>query len=251
MIDEIITYDATLSQEFLTKYSKLMFPANIGRMTEAQPATDNRLERRKMRTRAALVRAGQTFIAAGKLNVPVLEITQAADVGMGSFYNHFSSKEELFEAAVNDVLDELGAVLDKLTTEGEDPAETFARSFRLVGRLFRRRPETCKVLLNSGLKMLSADRGLAPRAFRDITVGAHAGRFSVDDPVLALTVASGALMALGQLLQDQPERDDGEAADCVTRDVLVMFGLPADEASEICHRPLPDLDELTEPDSAA
>ena len=100
-------------------------------MTEAQPVADNRLERRKMRTRAALIRAAQGFIAAGKLNVPVLEITQAADVGMGSFYNHFDSKEELFQAAVNEVLDELGAILDKLTGEGEDPAETFARSFRL------------------------------------------------------------------------------------------------------------------------
>jgi len=251
LIDEIITYDDTFSQDFLTKISAVTFPANIGAMTEAQPAADNRLERRKMRTRAALIRAGQTFIAAGKLNVPVLEITQAADVGMGSFYNHFDSKEQLFQAAVNDVLDELGAVLDKLTTEGEDPAETFARSFRLAGRLFRRRPETCKVLLNTGLKMLYTDRGLAPRALRDITVGARAGRFTVDDPVLALSAAGGALMGLGQLLDDNPERDDREAADRVTRDVLVMFGLPADEATEICRRPLPDLDELTEPDSAA
>ncbi len=137
-------------------------------MTEAQPVADNRLERRKMRTRAALIRAAQTFVAAGKLNVPVLEITQAADVGMGSFYNHFDSKEELFQAAVNEVLDELGAILDKLTGEGEDPAETFARSFRLVGRLFRRRPEMSRVLLNTGLTMISADRGLAPRALRDI-----------------------------------------------------------------------------------
>src|SRR6188768_1353792 len=101
----------------------------------------SRSERRKQRTRAALIRAAQTVIATGKLNVPVLEITQAADVGMGSFYNHFDSKEQLFEAAVNEVLDELGAILDKLTGEGEDPAETFARSFRLVGQLFRRRPE--------------------------------------------------------------------------------------------------------------
>ncbi|HTX93976.1 MAG TPA: TetR/AcrR family transcriptional regulator [Mycobacterium sp.] len=220
-------------------------------MTEAQPAAENRLERRKMRTRAALIRAGQSFIAAGKTNVPVLEITQAADVGMGSFYNHFESKEDLFEAAVNEVLDELGAVLDKLSDEGEDPAETFARSFRLVGRLFRRRPETCKVLLNTGLTLISAERGLAPRALRDIRVGARAGRFSVDDPVLALSVAGGALMGLAQLLHDQPERDDGEAADRVTRDVLVMFGLPSHEADEICGRPLPDLGELTEPDSAA
>jgi AcrR family transcriptional regulator len=204
-----------------------------------------------MRTRAALIRAAQAFVAAGQLNVPVLEITQAADVGMGSFYNHFDSKEELFQAAVNEVLDDLGAILVKLTGEGEDPAETFARSFRLVGRLFRRRPEMSRVLLNTGLTMISADRGLTPRALRDISVAARAGRFTGDDPLLALSVAGGALMGLGQLLHDQPERDDAEAADRVTRDVLIMFGLPADEAAEICRRPLPDLDELTEPDSAA
>lgn len=220
-------------------------------MTEAQPVADNRLERRKMRTRAALIRAAQTFVAAGKLNVPVLEITQAADVGMGSFYNHFDSKEELFQAAVNEVLDELGAILDKLTGEGEDPAETFARSFRLVGQLFRQRPEMSRVLLNTGLTLISADRGLAPRALRDIDAATRAGRFSVDDPTLALAVAGGALMGLGQLLHDQPERDDVETAGRVTRDVLIMFGLPADEAAEICRRPLPDLDELTEPNSAA
>ncbi|HXY66035.1 MAG TPA: TetR/AcrR family transcriptional regulator [Mycobacterium sp.] len=220
-------------------------------MTHLNGAAENRLERRKARTRAALISAAQTFIAAGKFNVPVLEITQAADVGMGSFYNHFESKEQLFQAAVNDVLDELGTILDKLTAEGEDPAETFARSFRLAGRLFRRRPEMSRVLLNTGLTMISADRGLAPRALRDIRLAALAGRFTVDDPVLALSLAGGALMGLGQLLHDQPERHDAEAADRATRGVLIMFGLPADEAAEICRRPLPDLDELTEPDSAA
>ena len=198
-----------------------------------------------MRTRTALIRAAQSFVAAGKLNVPVLDITQAADVGMGSFYNHFDSKEELFEAAVNEVLDDLGAILDKLTIEGEDPAETFARSFRLVGRLFRRRPEMCRVLLNSGLTLISADRGLAPRALRDISVAGRAGRFTVDDPELSLSVAGGALLGLGQLLHDQPERCDVEAADRATRDVLIMFGMPADAAAEICRRPLPYLDELT------
>src|SRR5271157_1081930 len=129
-------------------------------MTAAQPLANNRLERRKMRTRSALIRAAQTFVAAGKLNVPVLEITQAADVGMGSFYNHFDSKEQLFQAAVNEVLDELGAILDKLTAEGDDPAEIFARSFRLVGRVFRQRPNMSRVLLNTGVALISADRGL-------------------------------------------------------------------------------------------
>ena len=51
----------------------------------------------------------QGFIAAGKFNVPVLEITQAADVGIGSFYNHFDSKEQLFQAALNEILDVHGS----------------------------------------------------------------------------------------------------------------------------------------------
>jgi AcrR family transcriptional regulator len=212
-------------------------------VSEQQNEPVNRLERRKQRTRAALIEAAQTLIAAGKLNVPVLEITQAADVGMGSFYNHFQSKEELFDAAVEDVLDTHGAVLDQLTASVDDPAEAFACSFRLTGRLFRRRPRESQILLAHGLALVSSDRGLAPRALRDITAGMRAGRFKVDDAPLALAVAAGALMGLGKLLQDDPERDDAAAADKVTEDVLRLFGLPADEAHEICTRALPDMDD--------
>src|SRR5436309_5184633 len=160
-------------------------------MTEAQGIADNRLERRKMRTRAALIHAAQGFVADGKLNVPVLEITQAADVGMGSFYNHFQSKEELFDAAVAEVLDTHGALLDALTASIDDPAETFACSFRLTGRLFRRRPQESQILLASGLNLMGEQRGLGPRALRDITAAAAAGRFTVDDPKLAMAVAAG------------------------------------------------------------
>lgn len=220
-------------------------------MTERPEAAPNRLARRKQRTRAALIRAAQGFIAAGTLNVPVLEITQAADVGMGSFYNHFESKEQLFDAAVADVLDTHGALLDQLTASIDDPAETFACSYRLTGRLFRRRPTESQILLANGMSLLAAERGLAPRALRDIKAGNDAGRFHVDDPELALAVAGGALLGLGNLLRNEPDRDDAAAADKVTEDVLRLFGVPADEAREICSRPLPDLDDLRLPDSAA
>lgn len=202
----------------------------------------NRLERRKQRTRAALIQAAQALIAAGKLNVPVLEITQVADVGMGSFYNHFDSKDALFEAAVADVLDNHGALLDQLTASIDDPAEAFACSFRLTGRLFRRRPQESQILLARGLSLMGSDRGLGPRALRDIAAAVAAGRFTVDDPKLAMAVAAGALLGLGKLLQQEPERDDAVAADRVTEDVLRLFGLSAEEARQICKRPLPNLD---------
>jgi AcrR family transcriptional regulator len=205
-----------------------------------RPEPPNRLERRKQRTRAALVKAAQRLIAEGKVNVPVLEITQAADVGMGSFYNHFDSKEQLFEAAVADVLDAHGAMLDRLTASIDDPAETFAVSFRLTGRLFRLRPQESEILLANGPALLCSERGLAPRALRDIKAGVDAGRFRVDDPELALAMAGGALLGLGTLLRHDPDRDGALAADSVTRSVLQLLGLSAEDARAVCGQPLPE-----------
>ena len=204
-------------------------------------AAPTRTDRRKQRTRAALVEAAQQFIAEGKLNAPILEITQAADVGMGSFYNHFDSREQLFEAAVTEVLDIHGALLDVCTADLDDPAEIFAASFRLTGRMFRNRPQESRVLLANGLVLLQSDRGLAPRALRDIRAGVAAGRFRVDDPELALAVAGGALLGLGNLLRAQPGRDDARAADAVTEDVLRLLGMTAEDARAVCERPLPDV----------
>ena len=201
----------------------------------------NRLERRKQRTRTALIRAAQTLIAQGRLAVPVLEITQLADVGMGSFYNHFDSKEQLFDAAVADVLDSYGALLDTLTAQMEDPAEIFAASFRLTGRFFRRRPEESRILLANWGTLMSSDRGLAPRALRDIKAATAAGRFRLEDPELALAVSAGILMGLGALLQKDPERDDAATTDAVTEDLLRMFGMSARAAHAVCTQPLPEV----------
>jgi AcrR family transcriptional regulator len=211
-------------------------------MTSAATQPTNRLDRRKAQTRAALIAAAQTLIAEGRTNVPVLEITQAADVGMGSFYNHFESKEQLFEAAVESVMDAYGQLLDNLTADIEDPAEVFACSFRLTGRLHRREPELSRVLLNNVLRLLGAEDGLAPRVRRDIAAAVDAGRFDVDDLDVAVTMTAGVLLALGQLFHDKPERDVEETTDRVTEDLLRMFGMPPRTARRICALPLPDLD---------
>jgi AcrR family transcriptional regulator len=220
-------------------------------MSNAPTQQSNRLDRRKAQTRAALIRAAQRLIAEGRTNVPISEITEAADVGMGSFYNHFETKEQLFEAAVEDVMDAYGQLLDGLTADIEDPAEVFACSFRLTGRLYRREPELSRVLLNNALRLLSADTGLAPRARRDIVAAVDAGRFDVEDLDVAVTLAAGALIGLGQLLHDQPDRDVEQTTDRVTEDLLRMFGVPRRRAQQLCSVPLPDLESAPGNGSAA
>ena len=67
----------------------------------------SRTERRKQQTRRSLLEAAQQLLAEGRTAVSVLDITTLADVGNGSFYNHFATKDELFDAAVMDVVDQL------------------------------------------------------------------------------------------------------------------------------------------------
>jgi hypothetical protein len=56
------------------------------------------------------------------------------------------------------------------------------------------------------------------------------------------------LLALNQLLHEQPERDDAKATDCFAEDLLRVYGLTAGDAREICRRPLPDVDLLASHD---
>ena len=206
----------------------------------------DRLQRRKARTRAALVRAAQTFLADGRLTAPVLEITQVADVGMGSFYNHFASKEELFEAAVDDALEALGAYLDTLTVGMTDPVEKFTQSFRLTGRLFRAEPNLSRVFVNSAVaQAITTERGLAPRSLRDIEEAVRSGRFDVEDTELALALVAGTLTALGRVLLDRPDRNAEEAVDHTAARVLRALGVSVDEATQLVARPLPDTENVS------
>lgn len=210
----------------------------------AEPTTATRSDRRKARTRLALVEAAQRFLSEGRSAVSIQEITEAADVGFGTFYNHFSSKEELFDAAMDATVETYAAFRDGVVAGLDDPAEVFAVSFRMTGRLQRQLPELVRVILNHGMAIMSRDEGLAPRARRDIVAAQEAGRFDPMDPDLAVMAAGGALLGLLQLLESDPSADAGALSDEMTRHVLRMFGLSQRAAEKLCAKPLPELPAL-------
>ena len=152
---------------------------------------------------------------------------------------HFSSKAELFEAAVEDVLEETGQLLDRLGTDVDDPAVAFARSVRLAVRLAKTHQEMAKVLVRHGMAYMDSERGLAPRALRDIRNGIAAGRFEVANPQLALACVAGSLLATLHLSLTQPELVDDAACDQLAEQLLRMLGLAADDARALASAPLP------------
>ena len=93
--------------------------------------------------------------------VSIQEITDAADVGFGSFYNHFHRKQDLFDAAVEEVLEEHGGILDVATADIVDPAEVFAAAVRITARLPKTQPQMAKIFQRIGFDLVAAPHGLA------------------------------------------------------------------------------------------
>src|SRR5215470_18606205 len=169
----------------------------MGGARAAEVPSASRLDRRKARTRQALIDAAVSLIADGRGEAAsIQEITDKADIGFGSFYNHFTSKERLFRVASAEVLERWGQMIDAACAGISDPAELFAVSFRISGRLGWTHPDVARFLTGSGLEVLDAAYGLAPRALRDIQAGQQAGCFTITDAEVALSAAAGALLGL-------------------------------------------------------
>ena len=208
--------------------------------TASTTASVSRFERRRAHTRKALITAARAILAeTGEGNASIQEIAERADVGFGSFYNHFETKTALFDAAVADALDDYGQLIDEVAGHIEDPAELFAASVRLTLRLAALHPEITQIMRLRGLQHIYADTGLGPRALRDLAKGQQAGRFRIEDPAIALSAVGGAIIGLLQL-NTVAELDD-RAGEQMAELVLRMLGLPLDEARDLATRPLPQL----------
>ena len=207
--------------------------------------------RRKRETREKLLDAAfRLFGARGVDAVAINEITEAADVGFGSFYNHFASKEALYDAVVDSVFGAFGDMLERLTSDAEDPAEVVAICVRHTILRAHAEPLWGRFFLREGFKPSAMTRGLGARLLRDVQRGVAAKRFDTPDVLMAVMLAGGCVMAtvaaegampgqgararqLGLETKDLPNR--AAAA------ILEALGLTRAEAQKLAARPLPPI----------
>ena len=200
----------------------------------------SRLDRRKARTRQALIDAAVRLIAEGRgERASIQEITEEADIGFGSFYNHFDGKEQLFHTASEEVLERWAKMIDDASAGMTDPAERFSMGLRISGRLGWTHPDIAGFLTGTGLGALDIPSGLGPRALRDIQAGQAAGRFTVHDGEIALSAVAGGLLGLLRVHQRHPECTDKTSVDQLAEALLRLLGLPAPEAARLAALPLP------------
>jgi AcrR family transcriptional regulator len=196
-------------------------------MPEPEPRTD----RRRLRTRAALLRAGQELFAARSVDgVSIDDIVAAADVAKGSFYNHFLDKDALARELADQARRHVETEAARFAEGVADPAERVARALCGFARNAMEFPEGARLVQRlfqgAGIPDLPMNRGV--RA--DIQAGFEAGRFA------GLSLEAGVLMAVGQVqiaVARVLDRDIPGEASAVSRDLAfgLLRGLGLDPAS--------------------
>ena len=232
--------------------------------TAEAPAREARGSRRRRETRGKLLRAAFELMAErGMDGVAVNEITEAADVGFGSFYNHFESKDAIHAALVEQVFEGYADALDRALADLGDPAEVMAASVRHTLRRARVDRTWARFLIREALSERMLQRGLGLRLLRDIRLGQSSGRFSGDDELVALLAIAGKTLtaisvevqhgespaALSPELRRRLGLPSPEMPERVAAAVLTFLGVPAAEARRIARRPLPPI-EADGPESA-
>lgn len=201
-------------------------------------------EKRRNKTRSALLSAALRMLADERQGAGIREITAEAGVGFGSFFNHFpGGKDELYSTAVREVLDAFSGTIAESTADCEDIAEVFSRSFRLTGRLAINHTELITPILASGTELLVEEIPLRVAALEDIKKGIASGRFSPMDPEVHLASVGGALLGMIRLTAHRAahglEMISVSDVDRQTESVLRMLGLDAAEAADVVSRELP------------
>jgi AcrR family transcriptional regulator len=203
--------------------------------TDRPGPSSRRPDRRRLRTRSALLHAGRALLAARDVEgISIDEIVAAADVAKGSFYNHFRDKEAFAReigAAVRHEAERLTLAANAAVT---DPAARIARGVCVFLRYAIEHPDGAQVLwrLNPGSTM--PDAPINRNLRQDLAGGIRAGRFAAVGLQTALLMVMGTVViATRHVLEERTATAPAALARQMSAALLRALGLKAAEARRI------------------
>ncbi|MGO9606178.1 MAG: TetR/AcrR family transcriptional regulator [Candidatus Binataceae bacterium] len=111
----------------------------------------NRFERRREKTRIDLLEAAERVIARkGYHNTRIADIATEADVGLGTFYLHFKTKNEIFIELINYGAGQLREDLIQAKSGVESPAEKLRITISTILDAAAVAPESFRIVFGHG-----------------------------------------------------------------------------------------------------
>lgn len=194
-------------------------------------------ERKRARSRAALIEAAMRLIAERGPEAPTIaDFVAAAGVSRGGFYNYFPTLQDLLAAVRTDIALRLDREIEIALAQVADPAERLAMTMLRFIEMGITDPVWGWVFLKLDSTPLPNPGTARERFRREYDAGLALGRFHDADHYAGYSLAAGAVrMAVRAVLSGAP-------ADCgreTVRLVLIGLGLDAAEARRICRLPIP------------
>ena len=95
-----------------------------------------RRERKKIASRQAILAAAkQEFVRQGYKDASIADIMERADLGVGTFYNYFSSKEEILMSLLVGLMGEVTSFLDEMKAAGKPALARLTEGCQETARL--------------------------------------------------------------------------------------------------------------------
>ena len=159
-------------------------------------APANRFERRKERTRNDILRAAERVLAEkGAHDAKIADIAAAADIGVGTVYLHFSTKEALTQAVIEDAVARLKEAVDRSRAEAASVIEQVRAPTRALCRFAEQNRAVFRAVFSRGGAYHDVVRGAQAHFAADIertfAEGAAQGVFHVSSPALTAQAVVG------------------------------------------------------------
>ncbi|WP_417280964.1 TetR/AcrR family transcriptional regulator [Celeribacter sp.] len=207
---------------------------------KADPKPEGRVARRQRRNRTALIAAARDIMAEKGVDAAtMLEIAEHADVGAGTVYNYFKSKDELAIAVLESLMHELGRRIEMVTDTFDDPAQVYAFGIRTVLDTATTDPRWEQMLHRAEVIADAMYRTIGPFAIRDLKNAVAAGRFRESDPAMIWRLTTHTIIG-ASLAVTGGELPSDSKVQIIAR-LLCMAGSDGEDAEELAARPLPEL----------
>lgn len=209
-------------------------------MLEKSAKPKGRVALRQQRNREALVEAGYRVMSAKGIDAATMqEIANLADVGAGTVYSYFKSKDELAIAVLERLMHDLALRIEAVTDTFRDPAQVYAFGVRTVIEAATTDIRWKQLLYRSEVMADAMFQRMGPFAIRDLENATAAGRFKVADAPLTWRMASHAIVGVS-LAVTQGQLPYDAQHETVVR-LLCMTGIGEAEARDLASRERPTL----------
>ncbi len=196
---------------------------------------------RREQTRRRLLTSAMAVFAEKGIDAPLIDdFIAAAGVARGTFYNHFSTTQELLDAVTSELSNVVMSSIDKVVLPIKDPLQRMACGCLLYMHLGVSLPNWATFVIHTGLRSRSAGTDVNVYLPRDLEQARKAGLVDYTNVRAARDLMFAAVSQATQSVLS--EQEPLEHLRQVMALALRGVGVPSARALELSQMPLPEVE---------